>query len=80
MSRIGKKPVILPADVKIDLSVDKAGKEDSTLTINGPKGTLTLPIHPKVKVQINEKEIILEVVNKEDRREKALWGLFRALD
>jgi large subunit ribosomal protein L6 len=72
MSRIGKKPVVLPADVKIE-------KKDSTLTINGPKGTLTLPIHPKVQVQINEKEIILEVVNKEDRREKALWGLFRAL-
>src|SRR5580704_15884181 len=72
MSRVGKKPVILPSGVT-------AVKKDLTLTVTGPKGSLTLAIHPKVEVTVNEKEILVDVKGKENKREKALWGLFRAL-
>lgn len=76
MSRIGKKPVILPAGVTAELS-------GNVLTVKGPKGTLTQEVHPKVMVTIvaNEgaNEVIVDVAKHEDKREKALWGLFRSL-
>lgn len=72
MSRIGKKPVILPEGVTAKLDA-------GTLTVTGPKGTLTLPVHPKVLVTVEEKEVLVDVAKKEDKKEKALWGLFRSL-
>ena len=81
MSRIGKKPVIIPSGVKVEKSREagsgSAGKE--TLTVTGPKGTLTLDIHPKVIVAVTDKEVTVDVAGKENKREKALWGLFRSL-
>lgn len=72
MSRIGKKPVILPAGVTASLV-------DGVLTVKGPKGELKQVIHPKALVTIAENEVVVDVAKKEDKREKALWGLFRAL-
>jgi large subunit ribosomal protein L6 len=72
MSRIGKKPVILPSGVTAELN-------NSSLTIKSGKGTLVLEVHPKVQFIISENEIIIDVVKKEDKREKALWGLYRSL-
>lgn len=72
MSRVGKKPVSLPNGVKAEI-------KGSNLTVAGPKGTLALDIHPKVKISIVENEIIVDVEKKDDKRQKALWGLFRAL-
>lgn len=76
MSRIGKKPVILPAGVTAELA-------DGILKVKGPKGELTQEIHPKVIVAIgageNGNEVTVDVAKKEDKREKALWGLFRSL-
>lgn len=76
MSRIGKKPIVLPAGVTVEQNA-------AVLTVKGPKGTLTQEVHPKVtiKVEANEgsSEVIVDVAKKEDKREKALWGLFRSL-
>jgi large subunit ribosomal protein L6 len=72
MSRVGKKPVSLPSGVKAEV-------KGSILTVTGPKGVLTLEIHPKVKISIVPNEILVDVDKKEDKRERALWGLFRAL-
>src|SRR6185503_12441041 len=72
MSRVGKKPVVLPSGVK-------AEKKELTLSVTGPKGTLTLEIHPKVNVTVSAEEILVDVKSKENKKEKALWGLFRAL-
>ncbi len=72
MSRIGKKPVILPAGIEASL-------KDNVLTIKGSKGSLILDIHPKVTVEVKDNEVLVDVAKKEDKREKALWGLFRAL-
>ncbi len=72
MSRIGKKPVIIPAGVKAELKND-------TLTVTGPKGSLELSVHPKVKIITGEKEIIIDVEEKENKRVRSLWGLFRSL-
>lgn len=72
MSRIGKKPVILPAGVTAELS-------GNHLDIKGPKGNLSLDIHPKVSVAVADNEVTVDVAKKEDKREKALWGLSRSL-
>jgi large subunit ribosomal protein L6 len=76
MSRIGKKPVIVPAGVTAELN-------DGILKIKGSKGELTQVVHPKVTIAISAaesgSEINVEVAKKEDKREKALWGLFRSL-
>jgi large subunit ribosomal protein L6 len=72
MSRVGKKPVVIPQGVKAEY-------KDQTLTVTGPKGTLILAVHPKVSMSLTETEIVVDVVKKEDKKEKALWGLFRAL-
>lgn len=72
MSRIGKKPVIIEKGVTAELA-------DRLLTVKGPKGALTLEVHPKVNVEVAGEEITVTVARPEDRREKALWGLTRAL-
>lgn len=76
MSRIGKKPVILPAGVTAELA-------NGVLTVKGPKGALTQEVHPKALITMNTaegaNEVLIDVAKKEDKREKALWGLFRSL-
>src|SRR5437868_639576 len=72
MSRVGKKPVVLPDGVKAEL-------KDGLLTVTGPKGALVLPVHEKIQITVTDKEITVDVAKKEDKKEKALWGLFRSL-
>lgn len=72
MSRIGKKPVIIPSGVTVDY-------KDETLKVKGPKGELVLTIHPKVMIEKNETELVVSVKHPENKSERALWGLFRAL-
>jgi large subunit ribosomal protein L6 len=72
MSRVGKKPVIIPSGVTAEM-------KDQIFTVKGPKGTLTMPVHEKVSIAVNGQEINVDVAKKEDKKEKALWGLFRSL-
>ena len=71
MSRIGKKPVSVPAgvDVKID---------GNTLTVKGPKGTLTRTFHKDMIIKQEGTEIIVERPS-EDKMHKSLHGLTRTL-
>jgi large subunit ribosomal protein L6 len=71
MSRIGKEPVAIPSGVEVTLN-------DGLLTVKGPKGTLTQPIHPDMTVTIGESEVT--VTRPDDQREhRALHGLIRSL-
>ena len=72
MSRIGKKPVLLPSGVK-------AEQKEQTLTVTGPKGNLNLSLHPKISLAISNKEITVSVPDEENKKDRALWGLFRSL-
>lgn len=74
MSRIGKKPVILTNGVTAELNNDTR-----LLTVKGPKGELTMTPHPKVMVEVKDGEILVDVAKKDNKRQKALWGLTRAL-
>lgn len=71
MSRIGKKPVTIPAGVKVNL----AGGQ---LDVEGPKGKLSLRVHPKVKVAREGEQLICARVD-EERESRALHGLIRSL-
>jgi large subunit ribosomal protein L6 len=72
MSRIGKKPITIPNGVKAELV-------GQTFKVSGPKGNLTVEIHPKVQVNIQDSEINVDVKNKENKLERSLWGLSRSL-
>ncbi|MFC1862338.1 50S ribosomal protein L6 [Thermodesulfobacteriota bacterium] len=71
MSRIGKMPIPIPKDVKVDLKGD-------ILSIKGPQGELKRTIHPKVNIETNNDQIVVSV-NDETKESKSLHGLFRAL-
>ena len=71
MSRIGRKPVAVPAgvDVKID---------GTTVTVKGPKGSLTGTYNSKLSIALEGNEII--VTRPDDEKEsRALHGLTRTL-
>jgi large subunit ribosomal protein L6 len=73
MSRIGKKPITVPADVKVTLDGRK-------LTTEGPKGKLTWEFRPEVQVAVEDDGKTLVVTRKNDEREsRALHGLTRSL-
>ncbi len=72
MSRIGKLPIKLPQGVTITV------KPDNTVTVKGPKGELNQAIDPDIRVEIQDGEIVLARPT-EQKRHKALHGLYRAL-
>ena len=72
MSRIGKKPIILPDGVTTEINA-------KTLKIKGPKGELVLDLHPKVTVEKSENTLLVKVAKPEVKLERSLWGLFRSL-
>jgi len=72
MSRIGKKPVVIPAGVTAEL-------KENNLKIKGPKGELVLTLHPKVKIEKTDSEILVKVGNEDNKQQRALWGLHRSL-
>lgn len=71
MSRIGLKPITIPAGV--DVKVDGA-----TVTVKGPNGTLTQNVHPNITVSIEGSEIIVKRPN-DEKENRALHGLTRSL-
>lgn len=72
MSRIGKKPIVIPAGVEVKIN-------GNLVTVKGPKGELKQEIHPLVKVAAQGQEILVSVKNDEEKDQRALWGLFRSL-
>ena len=71
MSRIGKKPVKITSGVKITQS-------GQVITVNGPKGTLTLEVSPLIKFEIKADEVQF-TRDSDIKREKSLHGLYAIL-
>jgi len=75
MSRIGKKPIFLPAGVTAEVKAHE-------VIIKGPKGTLQLTLHPHASVaqSTGEKGAQLDVtVLDPEGDDRAVWGTMRAL-
>ncbi len=71
MSRVGKKPILIPTGVKVH-------KADHTVKVTGPKGELSAVVHPRIGVEIKQETVT--VSRPSDAKEhKALHGLWRAL-
>jgi len=73
MSRIGRKPVVVPANVKVAVA-------DSTINVEGPKGKLSFTYRREIGVQFDEAGKQVLVTRGDDEREsRALHGLTRSL-
>ena len=71
MSRIGRKPINIPAGVTVTVA-------EGVVTVKGPKGELTQAIHPNMTVEINDN--VVEVKRpKDDKLNRSLHGLTRSL-
>ncbi|MEI6309237.1 MAG: 50S ribosomal protein L6 [bacterium] len=71
MSRIGKKVIIIPQGVIVDLQAQH-------ILIKGPKGTLEREIHPNIAVEIKEGQIFV-TRSSDTKMDRSLHGLTRAL-
>jgi large subunit ribosomal protein L6 len=71
MSRIGRWPIPIPENTEIKL-------KDGIITVKGPKGQLQRKVHPKVKVNVDNSEIVV-AVSDNTKESKSLHGLFRVL-
>jgi large subunit ribosomal protein L6 len=73
MSRIGRKPVSVPANVKISIV-------EQTIQVEGPKGKLSFSHRPEIDVKFDEPSRQLQVNRRDDERlSRALHGLTRSL-
>lgn len=71
MSRIGKKPIDIPKDVKVKV-------EDGTVIVEGPKGKLSRLVSPRITLEVKGDQLILARAT-DIKTDKALHGLYRAL-
>ena len=72
MSRIGKKPVVIPANVTLTVA------ENNVVTVKGPMGTLTKEMHPDMILKVEGNVLTVERPD-EEHLHKSLHGLTRTL-
>lgn len=71
MSRIGRKPINIPAGVEVKV-------DGSEVTVKGPKGQLNLSVNPKITVKVEGAEIIVTRPD-DEKNSRSLHGLTRTL-
>ncbi|OGB91815.1 MAG: 50S ribosomal protein L6 [candidate division NC10 bacterium RIFCSPLOWO2_12_FULL_66_18] len=71
MSRIGKLPISIPDTVKVEL-------QDHTVSVKGPKGTLSMVVHPAMDVRVQDRQVLCGRPS-DTKFHKALHGLTRSL-
>lgn len=71
MSRIGKKPVLIPEGVEVKI-------DGSQLVVSGPKGTLDYTFHHEMKISLEGDKVLVKP-KKNNRLTRALFGTTRSL-
>ncbi|MCL6251712.1 50S ribosomal protein L6 [Altererythrobacter sp. KTW20L] len=71
MSRIGKKAVAIPNGVSASI-------DNGTLSVKGPKGTLTLGLSDLIDYKVEGEEIVVKPAN-DTKQARAYWGMQRTL-
>lgn len=71
MSRIGRKPISIPSNVKVGIA-------EGEVRVEGPKGKLAFHFHPRMKVNLKEGSLVVERPTN-IRTDRALHGLTRSL-
>jgi large subunit ribosomal protein L6 len=71
MSKLGKKPIVIPKDAKVKF-------ESGKLTMSGPKGSKELDLNDKIfSASIEENNLSIKLINKNEKT-KSLWGTTRS--
>lgn len=71
MSRIGRKPIAIPDGVSVSL-------QDVSITVKGPKGSLSREIHKDMKVTVEENTVVVERPS-ENKLHRSLHGTTRTI-
>jgi large subunit ribosomal protein L6 len=71
MSRIGKKPAVIPAGVTVTV-------ENNTVTVKGPKGELSREFSPAMAINVEGNELTVTRPN-DEKASRAIHGTTRAL-
>lgn len=71
MSRIGRKPIVIPNGVTVTL-------DNTTITVNGPKGTLSRQVHKDMKINVEASEITVERPS-DNKLHRSLHGTTRSV-
>lgn len=71
MSRIGRKPIVIPAGVEVKVA-------DHVVSVKGPKGTLQQAINPDITVAVEDGQVLVTRPS-DDKEHRALHGLSRTL-
>ena len=69
MSRVSKKPVIIPSGVEVNI-------QEGSVSVKGPKGSLALKVHPGVNLRQEDSRILFEIKRKDA---VAMAGTMRSL-
>ena len=71
MSRIGKKPVVIPQGVKVEF-------KDRVLSVEGPKGKLNMKVSDRISIEVKDNLVVVSR-STDTKMDKSLHGLYRAL-
>lgn len=71
MSRIGRKPITIPAGVTVSVA-------NGIIEVKGPKGTLTHPVHPNMTVTVEGAEVLVTRPN-DEKENRSLHGTTRTV-
>ncbi len=72
MSRIGKKEILIPKEVTVEIT------DNNKVSVKGPKGELERYIRPEIKIEKKDDQIAVQPY-KETKRTKSFWGLSRTI-
>ena len=73
MSKIGKKPIDIPAGISVSFDEKK-----NKVSVKGSKGELSFDVDFNIKIEIKDNQVVL-FPKKETKKNNALWGLSRSL-
>ena len=71
MSRIGRKPIPIPSGVNVTV-------DGNTITVKGPKGTLSRTLHKDMTVKVDENAVVIERPS-DEKLHRALHGTTRSV-
>ena len=71
MSRIGKKIIAIPKDVKIEIN-------DGVVSVQGPEGKLDRKLSDRISIEIKDSQLLVKRASN-TKLDKSMHGLFRAL-
>jgi len=78
MSRIGKKPIEIPAGVLVRIEGPGTRQGGQKVTVQGPKGELSRDFRPEVSLEQKENSVVVGL-RSDSKLGRSLWGLTRTL-